>query len=87
MVLNGDGWLRYSERGELTECPPESDARWKRTSVPEVIERWGAADEAWYRKSIDVPASWENRRIVLSFGAIQIAAKVYVDGKYAGGVV
>ena len=87
MVLNGDGWLRFSERGELATCPPESDARWKRTSVPEVVERWGAADEAWYRRRIDVPASWKNRRIVLSFGAIQIAAKIHVDGKYAGDVV
>jgi beta-galactosidase len=35
---------------------------------------------AWYQKTIDVPADWKNKNVVLRFGAINHTAKVYLNG-------
>ncbi len=38
----------------------------------------------WYRKDIEIPAAWANKRIRLHFGAVDYAATVYVNGKEVG---
>ncbi len=35
----------------------------------------------WYRRQIEVPASWKNKRVMLHFGAIDYDATVWVDGQ------
>ncbi|GIO30479.1 MULTISPECIES: glycoside hydrolase family 2 protein [Paenibacillus] len=37
-------------------------------------------DVVWYRRGFDVPADWRGRRIMLHFGAVDYAAKVWVNG-------
>ncbi|MDR0931513.1 MAG: hypothetical protein LBM70_00620 [Victivallales bacterium] len=41
-------------------------------------------NSAWYRRTFDVPESWQGKRIVLSADMIQSCAKVSIDGKEAG---
>ncbi|HLA38700.1 MAG TPA: beta-galactosidase, partial [Candidatus Glassbacteria bacterium] len=38
----------------------------------------------WYRRSFDLPDSWQGRRIILHFGAVDYDAKVWVNGQPAG---
>jgi beta-galactosidase/beta-glucuronidase len=46
----------------------------------------GVADEGyhpvvWYQREVEVPADWEGRRIVLHFGAVDYAARVWLNGR------
>lgn len=38
----------------------------------------------WYQRSINIPAEWNGKRILLQFGAVDYQTQVYVDGKLAG---
>ena len=48
----------------------------------------GPTDEihpiVWYRRSFQVPADMEGKRILLRFGAVDYACSVYVNGQMAG---
>ncbi len=35
----------------------------------------------WYQRTLDIPAAWEGKRILLHFGAVDYKTEVYVDGK------
>lgn len=36
---------------------------------------------AWYQREIDIPKSWENKRVFLNMERVMWQSKVYVDGK------
>ncbi len=38
----------------------------------------------WYRRVFRVPSGWGSRRVLLNFGAVSWAARVYVNGRLAG---
>ena len=38
----------------------------------------------WYQRSIDIPASWDGKNILLNFGAVDYEATIYIDGKRVG---
>lgn len=38
----------------------------------------------WYHRTIDVPAAWQGRRILLHFGAVDWESEVYIDGHSVG---
>lgn len=38
----------------------------------------------WYHRNIQIPSSWQGRRIMLNFGAVDFFAAIYVDGKLVG---
>jgi beta-galactosidase/beta-glucuronidase len=38
----------------------------------------------WYRRSVDLPASWKGKRVLLHFGAVDYRAMVWVNGQLAG---
>ena len=38
----------------------------------------------WYHRSIDVPAAWEGKKILLNFGAVDYFSAIYVNGALAG---
>ena len=54
------------------------------------IERSGNYREAprhtigWYRKTVSVPETWNGKRTILTFGAVDWHAKVWVNGEYIG---
>jgi len=75
------------------------DARWgagtrpfaRRIQVPFAPEttRSGIGDTgfhpwAWYRRTVDLPAHWAGRRVLLRFGAVDYRAMVWVNGSVAG---
>ncbi|AYL96976.1 glycoside hydrolase family 2 protein [Mucilaginibacter celer] len=38
----------------------------------------------WYRRTIELPAKWQSKQIILHFGAVDHDATVFVNGKKAG---
>ncbi|MFT3786235.1 MAG: glycoside hydrolase family 2 TIM barrel-domain containing protein [Tepidisphaeraceae bacterium] len=41
-------------------------------------------DRIWYRRSFEVPAAWNGKRVVLHFGAVDYESEVFINGKSAG---
>jgi beta-galactosidase/beta-glucuronidase len=41
-------------------------------------------DVVWYRRSFQVPAGWQGRRVLLNFGAVDYEATVWVNGDGVG---
>ena len=37
----------------------------------------------WYQRSITVPETWDGKKILLNFGAVDYEATIYIDGKPA----
>lgn len=40
----------------------------------------GFHDVVWYRRTVEVPAAWRDRRVLLRFGAADYEARVWVNG-------
>ncbi len=38
----------------------------------------------WYRKTVSIPDTWKDKRVILKFGAADWHAKVWVNGEYVG---
>ena len=38
----------------------------------------------WYQRSVEVPAAWEGKKILLNFGAVDYYSTIYVNGNLAG---
>lgn len=38
----------------------------------------------WYHRTIQAPAAWSNKKIMLHFGAVYYEAEIYVDGNFVG---
>ena len=38
----------------------------------------------WYQRSIDIPAAWAGKNILLNFGAVDYEATIFIDGKRVG---
>ena len=38
----------------------------------------------WYHRTLEVPKSWEGRRVLLHFGAVDFESELYIDGNLAG---
>lgn len=41
-------------------------------------------DVVWYRRSVQIPASFKSKRVMLNFGAVDYEATVWVNGDRAG---
>jgi hypothetical protein len=85
---NLNGQWQY-ERGRPGQKPPLGRNLAQTILVPfgvqsplSGIERGDTA--GWYRRTFTVPAGWRGRRVLLNFGAVTWAARVYVNGRLAG---
>jgi len=38
-------------------------------------------DRVWYRRSLTIPANWDNKRVLLHFGAVDYSATVWVNNE------
>ena len=38
----------------------------------------------FYRREIEVPVNWQNKRIILHFGAVDCECRVFIDGEEIG---
>ena len=95
MDLPNDGWffkpdradVGASERWYLTETPVDD---WDAFAIGEFWERQldgkysGLNGIAWYRREIAFENLPENKRLYLSFGAVDESLALWIDGTYVG---
>jgi hypothetical protein len=85
------------QRGWSFKPDPSGQANWSAPSLDDsswdVIDAndfWqkqgydGYAGVAWYRRSVDVPATWSGRQTYLVLGGVNDEYQVYVDGRAQG---
>ena len=62
------------------------DSEWKRIMLPRMVqELWpGINGIYWFRKEIDIPASWAGKSITLSLGPIDDFDETYWNGQQVG---
>jgi hypothetical protein len=53
---------------------------WDAYNLFETPADWDSVDVAWYRRTVDIPATRQGDRIVLRFGAVNFAATVFFNG-------
>jgi hypothetical protein len=86
--LNLNGLWGYTGRpakAGATTPPPESDYR-EQILVPFPTESALSGiqrhdDQMWYRKVFEIPRDWDNRHVLLHFGAVDQIATVWVNNK------
>ena len=88
-------WESLAAWGEEAQADNENYLSKNAYLTPEAvtcggIERSGNYREAprhtlgWYRKTVSVPETWNGKRTILTFGAVDWHAKVWVNGEYIG---
>lgn len=91
--LNGEWEFEFDDDnvGENEKWYRENKDFSKRINVPFAfqtalsgIEDTSFHDVVWYKSEIEVPKKWQNKRIILHFGAVDYYAKVYVNGEFVG---
>ncbi|MET0463838.1 MAG: glycoside hydrolase N-terminal domain-containing protein [Chitinophagaceae bacterium] len=90
---NRDAWIKTVTSTKLPGGDPAAsgfnDASWKTMAVPS-YEGWEAVgfegfDGAiWMRRTIDLPADWQNKEAVLDLNRIRDLDYTYVNGKLIG---
>lgn len=89
LCLNGEWAFAFDDGhiGERQHWESESSAFDRKINVPFAFQSklsgiadTGFHDVVWYRKTFDVPKTWAGRRVLLHFGAVDYAAKVWVNG-------
>src|SRR5260370_39693416 len=49
-----------------------------------VMQKVGADNRLWYRRSFEVPSAWAGQKLLMHFGAVDWATTVSVNGKEVG---
>ena len=65
------------------------DSTWHEVPVPSTFDQCQPdlgmyEGAAWYRRSVSVPSEWAGKRVAIHFGAVNLHAKVWVNGELAG---
>ena len=87
-----DGWRYADGPAPGAEAPGYDDAGWERVSLPHTWNRDAAEAESpdyrrgvgWYRRSLTLDASLEDRRLFLRFEGANQVAEVFVNGRRVG---
>jgi hypothetical protein len=72
------------------EAPGFDDSKWGVFGLPHTfsLPYFGSSKfytgYGWYRKHLDVPASWDGRKVFLEFDGVFRVAEVYVNGQKVG---
>ena len=85
-----DGW-RFLQ-GDCPEAaqPSWDDSRWTSVHLPHTwntdayVEKGYYQGKSWYRRVLDIPVSWKDRRVFLKLDAASKAADVYLNGQLVG---
>ncbi|NUQ00709.1 MAG: hypothetical protein HUU35_12730, partial [Armatimonadetes bacterium] len=69
-------------RADGLKSVPETG--WTSFEVPGTVSgfRYTAS---WFRRAVDIPASWQGRRVAIRFGGVRWNSRVYVNEQLAGG--
>ncbi len=76
LSLDGEWTFNGNETINVPFCPE--------SMLSGIGMRIGAGETMIYERSFEVPRSWDGRRIILHFGAVDQVATVYVNGAFAG---
>ena len=49
-----------------------------------VMQKVGAENRLWYRRSFEIPAGWAGQKVLLNFGAVDWESTIWVNGKEVG---
>lgn len=87
---NLNGLWKYSIRPVGEDKPKKFDGE---ILVPFCIESAlsgvgktvGEDNYLWYKRTFDIPSSWEGKDVLLNFGAVDWQCKVWVNGQEVGG--
>lgn len=89
--ISEEKYLRAKQEPDRVFRRDFDDSDWHDLEVP---GHWGMINEfsnytgkAWYRKTIEIPASWKKRpdeRYYLKFGGVYHLSTVYLNGKFIG---
>ncbi len=81
----------YGEGEGRGWAAPDCDCRlWREVRVPCSFDDCGPGmasyeGAGWFRRTVEVPASWQGRRVVARFEGVNYHARVWVNGQPAGG--
>lgn len=89
--LDGD-WRFIRSDAQGAQAETFEDGTWEAVSLP---HSWNAADwsapnagyyrgPGWYRRSLQIPASYAGKRVFVRFEAASIVAEVFVNGQRVG---
>jgi beta-galactosidase/beta-glucuronidase len=91
MNLNGEWQFEIDPADNGLECGLLQRELRRRITVPfcpesnlSGIGNTGLMPAVWYRREVKIPSPWNNRRLLLHFGAIDYEATVWVDGVEVG---
>lgn len=87
MNLNGKWEFQAAEAGDAL---PTGETLEETIIVPFAVESQLSGIERneklmWYKRSFNVPESWDGQRIQIHFGAVDYIATVFVNGQEVGG--
>ncbi len=76
-----------SEYHQKFAAPGLDDSDWKFINTPDVWDNQGYKDikgEAWYRKTVAIPADWAGKDLLLSPGAVDEIEVTFFNGQRVG---
>lgn len=83
--LNGPWSFAFSEIRDPAKVPWQG---WIRVPFPPESQQSGVKNPdyhpvIWYQRRFEIPVEWQNHHVLLHFGAVDYAARVWVNGRYA----
>jgi len=87
--LNLNGLWDYAIKPKDQPQPAEFDGQILvpypvESALSGVMKPVGPENRLWYRRTFEIPKKWENKRVLLHFGAVDWDATVWVNGKKLG---
>lgn len=87
--LNLNGLWEYSISAKEANARPAAEGQILvpfplESALSGVKKPLGSNQQLWYRRTFQLPASWNGRNVLLHFGAVDWHARVFVNGKAAG---
>lgn len=97
-ITLSDGWKFKKGEVEKGFQSDLKDANWEDVTIPHdwaiegpfILDGNGSTGklpwkgQAWYRRTLDIPASYAGKRIYLIFDGVMAFPKIYINGKLAG---
>ncbi|MDZ7374368.1 MAG: hypothetical protein ONB23_10415 [candidate division KSB1 bacterium] len=81
-------WAGYEHGDPRLASPETPDSTWLALQVPQAWERTSLGEFdgiVWFRKWVELPASWSGTDLTLSLGPIDDMDRVYFNGEKIGG--
>jgi len=86
-VSLGGVWLTARSQDAGEDSPPDAKAMWQKVLVPDQhadLFRNTQGKRVWFKRSFEVPASWQGDRVWLYLERVTDVGRVYVNGQWVG---